>query len=346
MSWSIYLAERSLIPDWCIRLGIRQLLAKRLRMISEEEVQLKQPALLESMSGDSIAVETQAANEQHYEVPTEFFERVLGKRLKYSCGYFENETSTLDDAEESMLRITCQRADLQDGQHILELGCGWGSLTLWMAEHYPTAKITAISNSSTQRAFIEKQLRQKNLENVQVITCDVNHFCTDELFDRIVSVEMFEHMRNYPALFRSIAGWLRPEGALFVHIFCHRSSTYLFETEGSDNWMGRHFFTGGTMPSVDLFSQVQSDLEVEESWNINGNHYWRTCEAWLERLDSQRPQLLNLFSNTSKVVNPRVALQRWRIFMMSCAELFRYGCGEEWFVNHYRFRLSNSEKPN
>jgi cyclopropane-fatty-acyl-phospholipid synthase len=338
MNWSISLAESGLLPDWCIRLGIRRLLAKRLRMSSMDSMQNQQQALIDAMNRDSIAVETQSANEQHYEVPSEFFQRVLGKRLKYSCAYFDCDTTTLDEAEECMLRITCERAELKDGQEILELGCGWGSLTIWMAENYPHSRITAVSNSRTQREFIEERLKQKNLRNVQVVTCDVSFFKPEIQFDRIVSVEMFEHLRNYRDLFHRIAGWLRPDGALFVHIFCHRNSTYLFETQGSDNWMGRYFFTGGTMPSANLFSQVQQELNIEKQWKVSGLHYWRTCEAWLQRLDEQRSQLLGLFASCSAGTQPPIALQRWRMFMMACAELFRYRSGEEWFVSHYLFR--------
>lgn len=343
MNWSISLAERGLLPDWCIRLGIRRLLAKRVRMTCEASE--RQQELINAISGDSIAVETDAANQQHYEVPCEFFERVLGKHLKYSCAYFENENVSLDQAEQEMLRLTCERAELKDGQDILELGCGWGSLTLWMAEQYPNSRITAVSNSRTQKDFIQDRLGKKNLQNVNVITCDVNCLSLSTQFDRIVSVEMFEHVRNYRDLFERIAGWLRPDGALFVHIFCHRNSTYLFETEGSDNWMGKHFFTGGTMPSVDLFSQIQDRLIIENQWQVNGMHYWRTCEAWLNRLDSQRGHLLELFGNQSNGSASQIALQRWRIFMLACGELFRYRSGEEWFVSHYLFRLAAPNGP-
>jgi cyclopropane-fatty-acyl-phospholipid synthase len=333
------LAESGLLPDWCIRAGIRHLLAKRVRMIATEDSSDDQRELIESMNRDEIAVETQAANQQHYEVPAEFYQMVLGKQLKYSCGYYENDASSLDDAEQAMLRLTCQRADLQNGQDILELGCGWGSLTLWMAKHFPDSQVTAISNSGTQREYIESALRDRKLTNVRVLTRDVNTFQPDRSFDRVVSVEMFEHLRNYRELFRRIAGWLKPEGSLFVHIFCHRSSTYLFESEGRDNWMGRYFFTGGTMPSANLFATVQNDFEIEQSWPVSGLHYWRTCEDWLKKLDEQKDEILELFGKRASPKAARLMLQRWRIFMMACAELFRYGGGEEWFVSHYRFRL-------
>jgi cyclopropane-fatty-acyl-phospholipid synthase len=333
------LAESGWMPDSVIRMGIRRLLAKRLRSLPQAAQRHAQELqIVELLSKDILAVETQKANEQHYEVPALFFERVLGKHLKYSCGYFESETTSLDDAEEKMLGLTCQRAELQDGQTILELGCGWGSLTVWMAENFPTAKITAVSNSHSQKRFIEQRLQQRGLSNVTVVTCDVNQFQTDLRYDRVVSVEMFEHLRNYRELFRRIAGWLLPEGKMFVHVFCHRQSSYLFETEGADNWMGRNFFTGGTMPSADLFSRFDQDLKIEQQWQVNGLHYWRTCEAWLKNLETHRLELEKLFQHQLSHTAARVALQRWRIFIMACAELFRYRDGEEWFVSHYRFR--------
>lgn len=333
------LAESGWMPDRVIRMGIRRLLAKRLRSLPQPAQRHAQELqIVELLSKDILAVETQKANEQHYEVPALFFERVLGRHLKYSCGYFESETTSLDDAEEKMLGLTCQRAELQDGQTILELGCGWGSLTVWMAENFPTAKITAVSNSHSQKRFIEQRLEQRGLSNVTVVTCDVNQFQTNLLYDRVVSVEMFEHLRNYRELFRRIAGWLLPEGKMFVHVFCHRQSSYLFETEGADNWMGRNFFTGGTMPAADLFSRFDQDLKIEQQWQVNGLHYWRTCEAWLKNLETHRRELDSLFQHQLSHTAARVALQRWRIFIMACAELFRYRDGEEWFVSHYRFR--------
>ncbi len=339
----ISMAEAGWVPDGLVRLGIKRLLSKRLRIISSDSNRSDQRQLIEVLGRDAIAVETKAANEQHYEVPAEFFQVILGKRLKYSCGHFENEASTLDEAEESMLRLTCERANLQDGQDILELGCGWGSLTVWMAEHFPASRITAISNSNSQRAFIQRRLENRGLENVEILTRDVNHFESDRSFDRIVSVELFEHLRNYRELFRRIAGWLKNDGRLFVHVFCHRSSTYLFETDGADNWMGRHFFTGGTMPAMDLFSNFQEDLTIEQQWKVNGLHYWRTCEAWLSRLDSHRSALLDLFQAQMSPAQARIALQRWRMFMMACAELFRFRSGDEWFVSHYLLRHSTAD---
>lgn len=342
MSIQIALAESGMLPDQLIRLGIRQLLAKRLRGLpNEAEQKGHQTRIIELLSQDALAVKTQVANEQHYEVPAAFFKQVLGERLKYSCCYFESESTPLKVAEESMLGLTCQRATLADGQRILELGCGWGSLTLWMAEQYPTAEITAISNSRSQREFIEQRLVERGLNNVQVVTQDVNKFQTDQKYDRVVSVEMFEHLRNYQELFYRISKWLSPTGLLFVHVFCHRHSAYLFEEHGSDNWMGRHFFTGGTMPSTDLFSHFQRDMRIQQQWEISGLHYWRTCEAWLANLDRNHNELLGIFKKQASRPKASVVLQRWRMFMMACAELFRYHDGKEWFVSHYLFSPSD-----
>ncbi|MFO0943874.1 MAG: cyclopropane-fatty-acyl-phospholipid synthase family protein [Pirellulales bacterium] len=333
----ISLAERQWLPDWAIRVGIRKLLSDRLKSILTEDRSAEQQDLIAKLQADELAVETEAANEQHYEIPAAFFEKVLGKRLKYSCGWFESEDTDLDQAEEAMLDLTCQRAEIQPGQEILELGCGWGSLTVWMAEKYPACQITAISNSHSQRHFIEQRLKTRGLTNARILTQDMRSFQNERQFDRIVSVEMFEHMRNYRQLFDRISGWLNPDGRLFVHIFCHQSSTYLFETEGANNWMGRHFFTGGTMPSVDLFSKVQQALKLEQQWNVNGLHYWRTCEHWLKRLDDNYGDLATLFKSSMPAAQTKIALQRWRMFMLACAELFRYEKGSQWFVSHYLF---------
>ena len=236
-----------------------------------------------------------------------------------------------------MLALTCERAELGFDQDILELGCGWGSLTLWMAEFYPDSRIVAVSNSHSQRAFIEAQCQARGFANVQVMTADMNDFATDRRFDRVASVEMFEHMRNYPELLRRIQGWLKPGGKLFVHIFTHRQFAYPFETAGEDDWMGRYFFTGGLMPSRDLLPRFQEHLRLEEQWSLNGRHYQRTLEAWLRRQDQQRDTILPLFRETYGPDQAQRWFQRWRVFFMACAELFGYRQGEEWGVSHYRF---------
>ncbi|MDX1605448.1 MAG: cyclopropane-fatty-acyl-phospholipid synthase family protein [Candidatus Competibacterales bacterium] len=330
----IELMERGLIPQPLIRVGIRQLLARRLREQRPEQL----TSLLEQLDASPIALHPEKANSQHYELPAAFFERIMGRYLKYSACYWPEGVDTLDEAEAAMLALTCEGAEIGDGQDILELGCGWGSLTLWLAEHYPRARITAVSNSAPQRRHIEAACVARGLANVRVLTADMNDFSIDTRFDRVVSVEMFEHMRNYRVLMNRIAGWLRPGGRLFVHVFSHRELAYPFETEGDDNWMGRYFFTGGIMPSRDLLPRFQDDLTLDRQWHINGRHYQRTCEAWLANQERDREAIMALFRDTYGSTEAARWFQRWRVFFMACAELFGYRDGEEWGVSHYRFR--------
>jgi len=334
MKTAIALMERGFAPDNLVRLGIRRLLAQRLQI--EQQQLAQRQSFIQMLANDPIALHTDKANEQHYEVPAEFFQLIMGRHLKYSACYWPEGVETLDQAEAAMLALSCERARLQDGQAILELGCGWGSLSLWMAEHYPNARIVAVSNSQLQREFIQARCAERGLGNLSVITADMNDFSIDQRFDRVVSVEMFEHMRNYPLLLARIAGWLRPGAELFVHVFSHRDYTYPFETEGEDNWMGRYFFTGGLMPSRALLTQFQNDLSLAEQCHFNGQHYQRTCEAWLRNQDRHKAEIMALFQAT---YGPEAArwFQRWRVFFMACAELFAYKGGEEWGVSHYRF---------
>lgn len=333
------LLERDLLPDTVIRWGIRRLLRKRLR---EEARRAADPDsavnFMSLLKGSPIAIRTDDANRQHYEIPTAFYERVLGPRLKYSSALWESETRELGAAEDAMLDLTCRRADLRDGQAILELGCGWGSLSLFMAERFPRCDITAVSNSRTQRAHIEGQARARGIRNLRVLTADVNELELDATFDRVVSVEMFEHMRNYDELMRRIRGWLRDDGRLFVHIFCHQRFAYTFETDGDDDWMARYFFSGGVMPSFDLLGRFDRDLQQEQAWRVSGLHYARTLEAWLRRMDGCKDELYPLFEQTYGSADARKWWVYWRVFFMACSELFACGGGEEWIVGHYLFR--------
>ena len=337
----IELCERGIIPDPLTRFGIRRLCTQRLREEGAYDAALAQSRyrdLLDELRGSPIAIETAAANEQHYELPTRFFELCLGRRLKYSSWYYASGEESLDEAEEAMLQLYGERAQLADGQDILELGCGWGSLTLWMAERYPNARITAVSNSHGQRQHIEARCRERGWNHVRVLTCDVNRLdLPASAFDRCVSIEMFEHMRNYDSLFERIAAWLRPEGKLFVHIFCHRRLMYPFETQGEDNWMGRYFFTGGLMPSADTLIDAQRHLPLQERWLLPGTHYQRTADHWLENQDRHRNEVLAVLRQTYGEREAQRWHQRWRMFWMACAELFGYDQGREWQVAHYRF---------
>ncbi len=339
MQLGIDVIERGWSPDWLTRRAIRRLCEQRLEMIAAQGPQ--SASQLSAWQAGPIAVETAAANEQHYELPPEFFALVLGPRRKYSCCYFPQPDTRLDQAEDAALALTCERAELRDGQRVLELGCGWGSLSLWMAECYPQSRIVAISNSVSQREFIESEARRRRLINLQVLTADVNQFdwsCAD--FDRVVSVEMLEHVRNHRRLLRRIARWLRPDGKLFVHVFCHRTTSYPFAAEGAANWMGRYFFTGGMMPSADLLTQFDDLFHVAEQHSWNGQHYQRTAEAWLANLRNHRAQLLPILADVYGRQQARRWYQRWRMFFLAVSELFGYGRGTEWYVSHYLMELA------
>ncbi len=333
--------ESNVVPDPLLRLGIRHLLGETLREKCGVSIEARQAALQAQIDGlrqSPIAIQTGAANEQHYEVPTRFYQYALGKRLKYSSGYWPDGVTTLDEAEETMLALTCERAQLQDGQRILELGCGWGSLSLWMAEKYPQARITAVSNSRTQKEHIDAEAARCGLTNLTIITADMNVFDIDETFDRVVSVEMFEHMKNYQLLLAKIARWLAPGGKLFVHIFTHREIAYHYEDKGPSDWMTRYFFAGGQMPSHDTLLHFQDDVRLEHRWAVSGTHYQKTAEAWLRNMDAHRAEILPLFAQTYGEAQTTRWWVYWRVFFLACAELWGYRGGEEWIVSHYLFR--------
>jgi cyclopropane-fatty-acyl-phospholipid synthase len=340
MSALIDLAESGRVPDTFLRAGIRRLVAMRLQEESDTDPQLRDDncrRLLAQLSSSRIALATDEANAQHYEVPAAFFRLVLGRHLKYSCGYWDDGAHTLDDAERAMLALYAERAELSDGQRVLDLGCGWGSFTLWAAQRYPDSAFTAVSNSAGQRIFIEEQARIRGLTNVRVLTADVNQLEFEERFDRVVSVEMFEHVRNYALLLQRIAGWLNDDGRLFVHIFCHRNLLYPFEAEGDANWMARYFFTGGLMPAADTLLFFQDDLRVRARWSVSGANYRKTARAWLDNLDRQRGAVVEALEPAYGAADVQRWVQRWRMFFMACEELFGYRGGAEWLVCHYLF---------
>ena len=330
------LLEKNLLPDAAIRLGIRRLLAQRIR---DETALYDAPAYVADLKTRPLAEQTAAANEQHYEVPTAFYQFCLGKRLKYSGCLYPTGRESLDEAEEHMLALYAERAQLADGQSILELGCGWGSLALYNAAKFPHARITAISNSRTQKEHIDAEAKKRGLSNLTIITCDINAFTIDaNRFDRVVSVEMFEHLKNYQLLFRNIARWLKPGGLLFTHIFTHHKFSYHFVSQGPSDWMSRYFFTGGQMPAHDLFSYFQDDLKLLQDWKVNGRHYQQTAEHWLQNMDAHKAEILPIFADTYGPDNVTKWWSYWRVFYMSCTELWGYRDGNEWLVSHYLFK--------
>ncbi len=334
----MFFLEKGLLPDCLIRIGIRSRLRKKLteeRKGGEEAGKKRLLALVETLKNSPIALATAEANQQHYELPPEFFEQVLGPHLKYSAGLWENGTADLNASEKAMLERTCARAEIQDGMQILELGCGWGSLSLHLAKTFPKSIVTAVSNSRSQKQFIDAQAARQGIQNLFVITADMNTFQTNERFDRVVSVEMFEHMRNYQELLKRIAGFLNPGGKLFVHIFSHKTFAYFYDEKDPSDWMARTFFTGGIMPSDNLLYFFQNDFSIQKHWIVNGRHYEKTCRAWLKRMDENQSQILPIFKKTYGEKTAKKWWVYWRVFFMACEELFGYDDGNQWQVSHY-----------
>lgn len=339
--WIYKLLETDRLPDSLIRWGIRNMLAQKVKEETKPSWESRQQSLIdfvEELKRSPIAIETDAANEQHYEVPSEFFDWVLGPRKKYSSAYWHESTRTLAEAEEIMLALTCERADVQNGQSILELGCGWGSLSLWLAEKYPNANIVGVSNSRSQKVYIDTQAKARGFTNLEILTANMVHFDTDRQFDRVLSVEMFEHMKNYEKLLAKVSRWLKPEGKLFVHIFTHPTFAYHYEDKDGTDWLTRYFFTGGTMPSNDLLLYFQKDLGIINQWIVNGTHYEKTANAWAENMYRHRPAVEKILSATYGADQVKKWWVYWKVFFLACAELWGYKNGNEWMVSHYLFQ--------
>ncbi|HSW13557.1 MAG TPA: cyclopropane-fatty-acyl-phospholipid synthase family protein [Solimonas sp.] len=353
----IQLTERGIFPDILVRAGMRKLIAQRLSDPANVDGELRSQrynAWLAQLRASPIAIETQAANQQHYEVPAEFFQLHLGPRLKYSCALYPQGSETLGEAEEKMFALYAERAGLRDGMRIMDLGCGWGSLSLWLAEKYPNAQITGLSNSHGQRQFIEQRAQQRGLSNVRILTGNVVDFdfpaaapahpapaalahpCASPGFDRVMSIEMFEHMRNYGLLLAKVSRWLKADGKLFVHIFAHKLLSYPYEVKDETDWMTQYFFLGGIMPSENLLLNFQDHLKVEQQWWVSGQHYEKTSNHWLAGMDAAKDRIMPVFETTYGR-DAAVWFQRWRMFYMAVAEFFGYAGGNEWGVAHYLF---------
>jgi cyclopropane-fatty-acyl-phospholipid synthase len=331
------LISKGIVPDLIIRKGIQSLLKKRLNDEygdKFDQAEKRRQELIEELRKSPVAIETDKANDQHYMVPPEFFRSHLGPRLKYSCAHWD-EARNLEEAEVEMLDLTVSRAEIKNGDKILELGHGWGAITLFMAEKFPDSEITAVSNSKFQGDFILERAKEKGLSNIKIITADMAEFEIDQKFDRIISIEMFEHMRNYSKLLERISQWLLPKGTLFVHIFVHKELSYKFDVVDETDWMSKYFFSGGIMPSEHLLYYFSDHMKIRSHDRVNGTHYAKTARAWLENMDNNREKILNIFKNHYPKGEALKWFNYWRIFYMSCEELWNYKQGSEWFVGHY-----------
>ena len=334
-------AERGLLPDKLIKFGIKKLCKDRLSWAKQsgpENLEQFHQDFIDELKTSPIALIPKIVNEQHYEVPASFFEIVLGKNLKYSSALWPKGVKKLDVAEQKMLDLTFERAQIENGMSVLELGCGWGSLTCYMAKKLPESKIVAVSNSRDQKLFIENKCKQERISNIEVITADMNDFTIRDKFDRVISIEMFEHMRNYYKLLEKIDSFLKSSGKLFVHIFTHKEMVYPFEDGGDGDWMAREFFSGGIMPSHRLLLYFQDHLNIEKIWRVSGVHYSKTSKAWLENMDKNKLKLIPIISKNYGIKYTSIWFQRWRIFFMACEELFGLYNGTEWGVSHYLFK--------
>jgi cyclopropane-fatty-acyl-phospholipid synthase len=341
--WYDKLIANSLIPEFIIRFIVRLHFKYRLLKQTKkiEDIQEYMNNFMEEMKTQLIAINSEEANIQHYEVITEFFQHILGKNMKYSCGYWEdsirkrNLYKKIDQSEEKMLRLTCERADIQDHDEILDLGCGWGSLSIYLATNYPKCKITALSNSSSQKEYIELQIARRNITNLNIIKADIINFQTDKKFDKIVSIEMFEHMRNYELLLEKLSTFLIPNGLLFIHIFTDNSIPYYFELNNKSKWMAEYFFRGGMMPSADLLFYFSKDFFIKKVWRVNGTHYYKTLEAWLQKMKREKKKIKEIFREFYGKSNVKKWWNYWKIFFISCSEAFKYNNGNQRFVSHY-----------
>ena len=338
--WFNPLLARGLIPDWILRRGVRSQGKERLNMMNKVDSTKEYSKFINEASTGSIAVNTDDANNQHYEVDSEFFKYCLGKNLKYSCCFWDDNTLDLDTAEDNMLEIYSERAEITDGMNILDIGCGWGALSLFLAQKYPKSEITGVSNSSSQKIFIDSVASKRNISNLKIMTRDINDFRTEEKYDRILSIEMFEHTKNTKKLMNLINDWLNPNGLFFMHVFAHKENPYYFDRDQKNAWMAKYSFTGGMMPNHNLFKDLKSNLEYQKSWMLSGDHYEKTSNAWLNKMDQNKRKILSLFERSNSSTIAKRKFHFWRLFYIACAEIFGYDNGNEWVVSHHLFKKS------